>query len=39
MTRINVARILVMIGFGIGLTSLWGRYNQVPFQFALPALQ
>jgi hypothetical protein len=29
MTRFNMARILVVIGFGIGLTSLWATFSHI----------
>jgi hypothetical protein len=41
MTRINVARILVVLGFGIGLTSLWATFSHIgdPNYLVLPEFE
>ena len=41
MTRINVARLLVLLGFGIGLTSLWATFSHIgdPYYLVLPEFE
>jgi hypothetical protein len=41
MTRIKLARILVVLGFGIGLTSLWATFSHIgdPNYLVLPEFE